>query len=44
MTRTQNSDLAYGRFELTANTFKLMTYYYSEEDGWNFDTDVIASH
>ena len=43
MTRIPNSDLADGCRELSANAFKLMTYYYSKGDGWIFDVEVIAN-
>jgi hypothetical protein len=42
MTRIPTSDLQNGYKELTANAFKLLTYYYSKSDGWEFDDKEIA--
>ncbi len=37
MTRIPNSDLTDGYRELTPNAFKLLTFFYSKGDGWEFD-------
>jgi hypothetical protein len=42
MTRIPSSDLERGYRELSANAFKLLTYYYSKGDGWDFDIDEMA--
>ena len=42
MTRIPNSDLTDGYRELSDNAFKLLTYFYSKGDGWNFDIDEMA--
>jgi len=44
MTRIPTSDLADGYLELRPNAIKLLTYFYSKGDGWEFKNDVIASH
>ncbi len=44
MTRIPNTDLhnAYG--DLSPNAFKLLTYYYSKGDGWEFKDKEIAQN
>lgn len=42
MTRIPTYELADAYIELSANAFKLLTYYYSKGDGWKFDLDEMA--
>ena len=42
MTRIPTSDLTVGFKELKPNSVKLLLYYYSKGDGWDFRSDVIA--
>jgi predicted transcriptional regulator len=43
MTRIPNSDLTAGYVELSDNAFKLLTYFYSKGDGWEFNIDVMTN-
>jgi len=43
MSRMPQAEVTKGLKELSSGAFRLLTYYYSRNDGWVFDDDNIAN-